>query len=82
MYQAYAELFDAGVAVDAPQALDVTDRHHRWVCRSWTPNRDSYTGLGQLYVDSPEFKAQFDAHAEGFGEYVRDAIAAYAQVRL
>ncbi|ONI82442.1 MerR family transcriptional regulator [Saccharothrix sp. ALI-22-I] len=82
IYQAYAELFDAGVAVDAPRVLDVTDRHYRWICRSWTPNRESYTGLGQLYVDSPDFKAQFDAHAEGFAEYVRDAIAAYAQSRL
>lgn len=79
---AYAALFDAGVAADAPEALEVTDRHHTWLCRSWTPNRESYTGLGQLYVDSPEFKAQFDAHAEGFAEYVRDAIAAYAQARL
>ncbi len=79
---AYAELFDAGVAADAPRALDVTDRHHRWIRRSWTPNRESYTGLGRLYVDAPEFKAQFDAHAEGFAEYVRDAIAAYAATRL
>ncbi|MGW4109455.1 MerR family transcriptional regulator [Actinosynnema sp. NPDC004786] len=79
---AYAGLFDAGVAVDSPQALEVTDRHHRWINRSWTPDRESYTGLGRLYVDSPEFKAQFDAHAEGFAEYVRDAIAAYASARL
>ncbi|MET1072117.1 MAG: TipAS antibiotic-recognition domain-containing protein [Umezawaea sp.] len=79
---AYAALFDAKVAVDAPEALELTDRHYRWICLSWTPDRESYTGLGQLYVDSPEFKAQFDAHAEGFAEYVRDAIAAYARARL
>ncbi|XVS64125.1 MerR family transcriptional regulator [Actinosynnema sp. CA-299493] len=80
--QAYAELFDSGVAADAPRALDVTDRHHRWIRRSWTPNRESYTGLGRLYVDAPDFKVQFDAHAEGLAEYVRDAIAAYAAARL
>ncbi|QFZ23623.1 MerR family transcriptional regulator [Saccharothrix syringae] len=79
---AYAALFDEGVPADAPRALDVTDRHHTWLCRSWTPDRESYTGLGRLYVDSPEFKARFDAHAEGFAEYVRDAIAAYARARL
>ncbi|GAA3460888.1 TipAS antibiotic-recognition domain-containing protein [Saccharothrix longispora] len=79
---AFAELFDAGVAPDSPRAMEVTDRHHTWLCRSWTPNRESYTGLGQLYVDAPDFKSQFDAHAEGFAEYVRDAMAAYAQARL
>ncbi|HEX6341641.1 MerR family transcriptional regulator [Umezawaea sp.] len=78
----YAALFDAGVAVDAPEALELTDRHYRWICLSWTPNRESYTGLGRLYVDAPDFKSQFDAHAEGFAEYVRDAIAAYARARL
>ncbi|WP_433266154.1 MerR family transcriptional regulator [Actinosynnema sp. CS-041913] len=80
--KAYGELFDAGVAADAPEALEVTDRHYRWICLSWTPNRESYTGLGRLYVDAPDFKVQFDAHAEGFAEWVRDAIAAYAQARL
>ncbi|MDQ2582734.1 MerR family transcriptional regulator [Saccharothrix yanglingensis] len=79
---AFAELFDAGVAPDSPRAMEVTDRHHTWLCRSWTPNRESYTGLGQLYVDAPDFKSQFDAHVEGFAEYVRDAMAAYAQARL
>ncbi|NUT54241.1 MAG: MerR family transcriptional regulator [Saccharothrix sp.] len=78
----WAELFDTGVAADAPRALEVADRHYRWVCRSWTPDRESYTGLGRLYVDAPDFKVQFDAHAEGFAEYVRDAIAAYAAARL
>ena len=78
---AYAALFDNDVAADAPETLELTDRHYRWICLSWTPDRESYTGLGQLYVDSPDFKVQF-AHAEGFAEYVRDAIAAYAQARL
>ncbi|CCH35350.1 MerR family transcriptional regulator [Actinosynnema sp. NPDC047251] len=80
--KAYGELFDAGVAPDAPQALEVTDRHYRWICLSWTPNRESYTGLGRLYVDAPDFKVQFDAHAEGFAEWVREAITAYADTRL
>ncbi|NUS66509.1 MAG: MerR family transcriptional regulator [Saccharothrix sp.] len=80
--RAYAEVFSAGVAADAPRALDVTGRHHAWLSRSWTPNRESYTGLGELYADAPEFRAQLDEHAEGLAEYVRDAIAAYAATRL
>ena len=80
--EAYAGLFDAGVAADAPEALAVTDRHYAWICLSWTPNRESYTGLGRLYADAPDFKVQFDDHGEGFAEWVRDAIAAYAVARL
>jgi DNA-binding transcriptional MerR regulator len=76
---AYAGLLENGVAADAPQALELTDRHYRWICRTWTPNRESYTGLGQLYVDS-DLKSQFEG--DGLAEYVRDALAAYARARL
>jgi DNA-binding transcriptional MerR regulator len=75
-------LYTAGKAIDAPETQEEIDRHYRWICLSWTPNRESYTGLGQLYVDAPDFKSQFDAHGEGFAEYVRDAMAAYARARL
>lgn len=77
--QAYTGLLERGVTVDAPEALELTDRHYRWICRSWTPNRESYTGLGELYV-SEDFAAQF-VSAEHAG-YVRDAMAAYALARL
>jgi len=76
------ELMRAGVAPDAPQALDVIQEHHHMVTQHWTPNRDSYTGLGQLYVEDPQYRARYDAQADGLAEYLRDAIAAYASQRL
>lgn len=76
------ELMRAGVAPDAQQALDVVDEHYRMIIQHWTPNRDSYTGLGQLYVEDPQYRARYDAQAAGLAEYLRDAIAAYASQRL
>lgn len=75
-------VMQAGGAPDSPQALDVMDEHYRGVARFWTPDRTSYTNLGQLYVDNPEFKARYDAKAFGLAEYLRDATAAYATHRL
>jgi hypothetical protein len=46
------------------------------------PNRDSFTGLGQNYVDHPDFKARYNAKHPALAEFPRDAIAAYAQQRL
>jgi DNA-binding transcriptional MerR regulator len=76
------ELIDAGAAVDDPRVQDRIEDHYHWVCQFWTPERESYTGLGQLYVDSPDFKAQFDAQHPRLAEFLRDAIAVYAQARL
>jgi DNA-binding transcriptional MerR regulator len=76
------ELIEAGASVDDPRVQDRIADHYRWVCQFWTPERDSYTGLGQLYADHPDFKAQLDAQHPRLAEYLRDAMAVYALERL
>jgi len=80
--QRLGALFAAGTAIDAPETQETIDRHYRWICLSWTPNRESYTGLGDLYVDSPDFRVHFEADGKNSAQWVRDAMAHYAQTRL
>ena len=75
-------LIDAGVAPDDPQVLDVMAAHYAIVARFWTPDAESYAGLGDLYADSPDFKKRYDAEHPRMAEYLRDAMAAYALERL
>jgi MerR family transcriptional regulator, thiopeptide resistance regulator len=77
-----AELFDAGVPVDDPRVLDAIDGHFRLVSRFWTPNRESYTGLGQMYVDDSRFAKNYEDVRDGLTVYMRDAMKAYADARL
>ena len=79
---AMVALIDAGKAPDDPEVLDVVDGHYRWICQFWTPNRESYTGLGNLYADDPRFRANYDKTDPRLAEFMRAAIAAYAQARL
>jgi MerR family transcriptional regulator, thiopeptide resistance regulator len=81
-HERIAALMDAGVAVDDPRTLDAVDLHYRWVSRFWTPNAESYTGLGRLYVDDPRFTENIDGTRSGLSTYLRDAMAAYASARL
>lgn len=69
-------------APDSAPALAVMAEHYRGVAQFWTPDRTSYTGLGQLYVDNADFKARYDAKVPGLAEYLRDATAAYATRNL
>ena len=80
--EVYAALLDAGVAADDPRTRDVTARHYVWVCQFWTPSAEAFAGLGDLYVESSDFKARYDAVRPGLAEYVRDAMAAYAVTTL
>ena len=78
----YAALLDAGVPVDDARTQAVTADHYRWVCRFWTPSAEAFAGLGDLYVDHPDFAARYDAVHPGLAEYVRDAMAVYAVTNL
>jgi MerR family transcriptional regulator, thiopeptide resistance regulator len=77
-----AELMAAGAPVDDPAVLSEVDVHYQGVCRFWTPTAAAYKGLGQTYVDDPQFKSNYDKIAVGLAEYQRDAMAAYADARL
>lgn len=74
----YAALLDAGVAPEDPRVQEVTAGHYAWVCRFWTPSAEAFAGLGDLYVDHPDFHARYDGIRPGLAEYVRDAMAVYA----
>ena len=76
------EVLRSGAAPDSPEAMAAMAEHYRMVARFWTPDRESYTGLGQYYVDGPEFRARYDAKDPRLAEYLRDAAAAYALVHL
>lgn len=72
----------SGAAPDSDSAFAVLDDHYAAVARIWTPNAAAYAGLGQLYVENPEFKARYDAVDPRLADFYRDAMAAYAAARL
>ena len=80
--QAYAALLEASVPADDPRTQQVTAQHYVWVCQFWTPDADAFAGLGDLYVDSPDFRSRYDAVRPCLAQYVRDAMAAYAVTAL
>lgn len=72
----------SGAAVDSAETFAVLDDHYASVSRFWTPDRGSYTGLGELYVEHEKFREMYSALDPALPEYPRDAMAAYARVRL
>lgn len=77
-----AEFMTAGTPVGDPAVQTEVDIHYQGICRFWTPNAVSYTGLGRMYVDDPRFRSTYEKVAPGLAEYQRDAMAVYAEGRL
>lgn len=76
------ELIDAGREPADAEVQDVISHHYEWISQHWTPNRESYTGLGDLYADDPRFRQNFDRTDPRLAEFLRAAIAEYARTRL
>lgn len=78
----FAEFMVAGTPVDDSAVQAEVDVHYQGVCRFWTPNAAAYKGLGQTYVDDPQFRVNFDKIADGLAVYQRDAMVVYADAQL
>jgi len=79
---ALIELIDAGHDPADERVQAVIEGHHRWLSGMWTPNRESYTGLGDVYADDPRFRANFDRTDPRLAEFLRAAMAEFARTRL
>ncbi|WP_067718135.1 MerR family transcriptional regulator [Nocardia yamanashiensis] len=81
----YGRAHTAALPVDSEEVLNIAQRHYDWVTLGWQgkrPTAEEFTGLGEMYVADPRFAANYDKHGEGTTTYVRDAMRAYAAVRL
>lgn len=77
-----AEVLRTGAAPGSDDAFAVLDDHRAAIERYWTPDATSYAGLGERYVEDPDFRARYDAVDPRLAEFYRDAMAAYAEARL
>jgi len=72
------ELIEAGVEPDDARTQSVIADHFHWVSQFWTPNAESYIGLGDMYNDSPDFLERFNGVHPKLAPFQRDAMAHYA----
>lgn len=77
-----ARCMEAGLLADDPAVQAAVERHYRWVAFHWTPNADSYVGLGMMYVEDARFTSFYDTVMPGLAAYLLEGIKVYAAARL
>lgn len=82
VHEGLAPLLAAGVPVDDPRVQDLVQLHYEVTSLFWTPDAEAYQGLGRMYVDDERFRQNISAGNDALVEYLRDAMAVYAQARL
>lgn len=66
----------------AKKVQDLIHRHYNWVKHFWTPNRKSYIGLGQMYLEHPDFKNFYNQFHPDLVMFLVDAMKIYAKEQL
>jgi DNA-binding transcriptional MerR regulator len=79
---ALADAMAAGEANGSGRVQALVARHYAWVCRAWKPNRAAYIGLGQMYAESPDFRAVYEAVRPGLTAYLAEGMRVFAEETL
>ncbi|MEU4601493.1 TipAS antibiotic-recognition domain-containing protein [Kribbella sp. NPDC023972] len=82
VHEGLAALKAEGVAVTELSVQELIQLHYEVTCLFWTPTRDAYKGLGQMYVDDERFRQNIGTGDDALVEYLRDAMTVYADNRL
>ncbi len=65
-----------------PRVQKAIARHHAWVGNFYTVTPEIYRGLGQLYVEHPEFRANYDKQRKDMADFMQAAMTYYCDHTL
>ncbi|AZL16344.1 TipAS antibiotic-recognition domain-containing protein [Rickettsiales endosymbiont of Stachyamoeba lipophora] len=71
-----------GLAVDSDQVQQLVRKHYIQVSKFWTPDRESYKGLGQLYTEHKDFVKLYNAVHPNLAQFLQQAIETFAEREL
>lgn len=69
-------------AADDPEVQKQIERHHAWIENFYVCPAEMYKGLGQLYVENPEFTAFYEKFKPGLAAYMAEAMTVFADESL
>jgi len=78
--RAIAELM--ALPVDDARVQAAIAKHHAWIENFYPCSAERYIGLGQMYVEHPEFRAYYDNVRPGLAQFMCEAMAVFAAQRL
>lgn len=69
-------------APDDPAVQAAIAQHHAWIENFYPAPAALYRGLGQMYVEHPEFHSFYEKYRPGLAEFMQAAMAHYADTVL
>lgn len=77
-----AEAIREGESPESPRVQRIIRQHYESMTQFYTPTADVYRGLGELYVEQPEYKKLFDTYHPRLAQFLCDAMRLFADREL
>lgn len=78
IFRDLTDLLEKKYATDSERVQAVIKRHYDWITKFWTPNKESYVGLAQLYTEK-EWQKTFEMYHPELAQYLFDAMQIFAR---
>lgn len=73
---------EQGQEINSTKVQKLIRQHYDWVNNFWTPTKETYLGLGKMYLDHPDFRDFYHRFHPDLVEYLVAAMQVYAQQNL
>ena len=80
--RALAAALKQGLKIDSDHVQKLIQQHYDWVSNFWTPTKETYLGLGQMYLDHPDYRLFYNRYAPDLVEYLAAAMKVFADKKL
>ena len=79
---ALAAALRQGLKMDSDEVQGLIQQHYDWVNNFWTPTKKTYLGLGQMYLEHPDFRLFYNRYYPDLVEYLVAAMKIFADRKL
>lgn len=80
--QALTKALQDGLTVDAHQVQDLIRRYFAVIQKFYQPTKEIFRGLGQLYMQHPDFRKVYDSYHPRLAEYLAEGMKVFADKEL
>jgi DNA-binding transcriptional MerR regulator len=67
---------------DRSEVQALVKRHYTWVSNFWLPTKETYAGLGQMYLDHPDYRSFYNKYHPNLVEYLVEAMRIFSEKEL
>lgn len=80
--KAFVEALEKRLKPHYPEVQKLVRKHFELISLFWTPTKETYADLGQLYIEHPDFRTYYAAYHPELAQFLADAMKTFAEQEL